>query len=50
MIEFEWDPDKAVVDQTKQGVTFEEARTIFGDPFGFTVLVPRRPGAILKLF
>lgn len=33
MIEFEWDPGKAVVNRTKHGVTFEEAQTIFGDPF-----------------
>jgi uncharacterized DUF497 family protein len=37
LIEFEWDPDKAVVNQTKHGVTFEEARTIFGDPFELMV-------------
>ena len=37
MIEFEWDQDKAVVNQAKHGVTFEEAGTIFGDPFELMV-------------
>jgi uncharacterized DUF497 family protein len=31
-LEFEWDPDKAVLNKKKHGVTFEEALTVFGDP------------------
>jgi uncharacterized protein len=29
---FEWDARKAPLNRTKHGVSFEEARTIFGDP------------------
>jgi uncharacterized protein len=29
---FEWDARKAVVNRTKDGVSFEEAATVFGDP------------------
>lgn len=29
---FEWDPRKAVTNQRKHGVSFEEATTVFGDP------------------
>ena len=29
---FEWDPDKALTNLTKHGVSFEEAKTVFGDP------------------
>ena len=28
---FEWDAEKASIDQKKHGVTFEEAQTVFGD-------------------
>jgi uncharacterized DUF497 family protein len=30
--EFEWDDDKAALNEKKHGVTFEEAATVFGDP------------------
>jgi uncharacterized DUF497 family protein len=30
---FEWDPEKALENQRKHGVAFEEARTVFGDAF-----------------
>ena len=33
---FEWDPDKAVSNLRKHGVTFEEASTVFGDPLSDT--------------
>lgn len=36
MIEFEWDISKDKSNKRKHGVSFEEARTIFGDPFEFT--------------
>jgi uncharacterized protein len=32
MIDFEWDDDKAVNNQQKHGVSFEEALTVFDDP------------------
>lgn len=31
-MEFEWDPDKAVANLVKHGVSFAEAMTVFGDP------------------
>jgi len=32
---FVWDPEKAVANVRKHGVTFEEATTAFGDPLAF---------------
>ncbi len=40
MMEFEWDPQKAVRNQAKHGVSFHEAATIFGDPRALTVADP----------
>ena len=34
---FEWDEVKAEQNLRKHGITFEEARTIFGDPFAMTI-------------
>ncbi len=31
-VEFEWDENKAVVNLTKHGVSFGEAKTVFDDP------------------
>jgi uncharacterized protein len=31
-LSFEWDADKAASNIAKHGVTFDEARTVFGDP------------------
>jgi uncharacterized DUF497 family protein len=31
-VRFSWDPDKAVINARKHGVTFEEAVTVFADP------------------
>jgi len=39
-MEFEWDPDKAAVNETKHGVTFLEAATVFGDPLAITFADP----------
>ena len=39
-MEFEWDPDKAAVNETKHGVTFLEAATVFGDPLALTFVDP----------
>jgi uncharacterized DUF497 family protein len=38
---FEWDPQKAIENERKHGVTFDEAATAFGDPFGVVVDDPR---------
>ena len=40
-MEFEWDPPKAARNLAKHGVSFEEAATAFGDPFGRIVADPR---------
>lgn len=36
-MEFTWDEAKARSNLRKHGVTFEEAETVFGDPFEITV-------------
>ena len=36
-MEFEWDPEKDNQNQAKHGVSFEEASTLFGDPFALTI-------------
>ncbi len=33
MVRFEWDAQKARANQRKHQISFEEARTVFGDPF-----------------
>jgi hypothetical protein len=37
-VQFEWDPEKAASNPKKHGVSFDEARTVFGDPLATTVL------------
>lgn len=37
---FEWDDEKASRNEAKHGVTFEEAKTVFNDPFALTVSDP----------
>ncbi len=39
-LRFEWDPIKAAANRRKHGVSFEEAVTVFGDPFALTVHDP----------
>ena len=39
-LEFEWDETKAVANQQKHGVTFEEAREVFDDPLSLTIADP----------
>lgn len=41
---FKWDEDKANINREKHGVGFEEARTIWWDPFTLTRGDPRHPG------
>jgi uncharacterized DUF497 family protein len=36
-VRFEWDPEKAAANLAKHGVSFDEASTVFGDPFATTV-------------
>jgi hypothetical protein len=35
-MEFEWDDDKAAVNERKHGVAFAEAMTVFADPLALT--------------
>lgn len=37
---FEWDDRKAYANLRKHGVSFEEASTVFGDPFSVTIPDP----------
>src|SRR5262245_22187973 len=37
-IEFDWDPAKARANLAKHGVSFEEAMTVFADPFALSRL------------
>jgi len=37
---FEWDEEKAQRNEAKHGVAFDEAKTIFNDPFAMTVSDP----------
>jgi uncharacterized DUF497 family protein len=39
-VEFEWDPEKAVENERKHGVSFDEAATAFGDPLSLTISDP----------
>jgi uncharacterized DUF497 family protein len=39
-MEFEWDPDKALRNLSKHGVSFQEAATVFGDPLAVTYFDP----------
>jgi uncharacterized DUF497 family protein len=36
-VEFEWDSEKDAANIEKHGVSFEEASTVFGDPFALTI-------------
>ena len=38
---FEWDPQKAIENDRKHGVTFDEAVTAFGDPLGPDIRLAR---------
>ena len=38
---FEWDASKAAANRVKHGVSFDEASTAFGDPFGRITPDPR---------
>lgn len=40
-LEFEWDEDKAVRNLRKHKISFEEAKTVFADPFSITIDDPK---------
>ena len=40
-LNLEWDEEKANENLKKHKVSFEEARTIFNDPFSITILDPQ---------
>ena len=40
-MDFEWDENKAVSNYKKHGVTFEEAKTVFGDSFALIIDDPK---------
>ena len=44
MLQFEWDPRKASANHAKQGVSFREAVTVFGDSSSLTVPDPSAEG------
>ncbi|MEB3251778.1 MAG: BrnT family toxin, partial [Cyanobacteriota bacterium] len=39
-MQFQWNPQKARTNLEKHGVSFEEAVTVFGDPFALTIEDP----------
>ena len=39
-MQFEWDEAKAAQNLAKHGISFEEARTVFGDPLATTIIDP----------
>jgi uncharacterized DUF497 family protein len=47
---FEWDPRKSALNQRKHGVSFEEARTVFGDEHGLLLDDPDHSGAEERLY
>jgi hypothetical protein len=36
-MQFEWDPEKDLLNQAKHGVSFDEASTVFGDALALTI-------------
>ena len=43
-MEFEWDPEKALVNAKKHGVEFGEAMAVFGDPLELVIADPDHSG------
>ncbi len=37
---FEWNEEKAIANYNKHKITFEEAKTVFWDPFSITIHDP----------
>jgi uncharacterized protein len=44
-VEFEWDEEKAKTNVSKHGVSFLEARTVFGDQLAMTISDPLHSGS-----
>lgn len=40
-MKFQWDPAKAITNNRKHGISFEEAVTIFGDSLAITISDPK---------
>lgn len=40
-LDFEWDEDKAAANLKKHKISFEEAKTVFADPFSITIDDPK---------
>jgi uncharacterized DUF497 family protein len=40
-LDFEWDEAKAIANLKKYKISFEEAKTVFADPFSITVGAPK---------
>lgn len=40
-LDFEWDEDKADANLKKHKISFEEAKTVFADPFAITIDDPK---------
>ena len=49
MLNFEWDTKKGESNVNKHGVSFEEASTVFGDPFSLTIDDPLHSAAELRV-
>ena len=45
MIDFEWDSGKATANESKHGISFVEAVTVFGDPLSLTIFDPDHTGS-----
>jgi hypothetical protein len=43
-LRFEWDEAKAQRNETKHGISFEEGKTVFNDPFAITIPDPEHSG------
>ena len=39
-MEFEWDPNKAIKNEKKHGISFSEATSVLGDPLELTISDP----------
>ncbi|MDJ0649979.1 MAG: BrnT family toxin [Xenococcaceae cyanobacterium MO_188.B19] len=39
-LHFEWDENKATANYQKHGISFDEAKTVFNDPFSITIVDP----------
>jgi len=40
-LDFDWDEDKAIANLKKHKISFEEAKTVFADPFSITMNDPK---------